>query len=156
MEKQTNPNGKTNKPKREKKKKETVRCFKKKPKRKNKQTQTAKQKRDRSVLKNQHRDILAKKKKKTQNEKQTNPNGKTKKRQIGAYRNDRSSWVSLGRSSWVWVLIGARSYGSVLLWIDAYDRSCGSVLWIGDRSCGSMLVIRAVDQSYGSELGRSV
>ena len=72
------------------------------------------------------------KKKKTQTEKQTNPNGKTKKRQIGAYRNDRSSWV--------WVSIGARSYGSVLLWIDACDRSCGSVIgavigavmmWIG-------------------------
>ena len=53
-----------------------------------------------SSQKNQHRDILAKKKK-TQTEKQTNPNGKTKKRQIGAYRNDRSLWVSLGRSSWV-------------------------------------------------------
>ena len=101
-----------------------------------------------SSQKNQHRDILAKKKK-TQTEKQTNPNGKTKKRQIGAYRNDRSlwvslgrsSWVSLGRSSWAWVLIGARSYGSgscglVLLWIDACDRSCGSMIgvvmmWIG-------------------------
>ena len=155
-------NGKTNKPKRKNKQTQTGKkrrdrsvLKKKKPKWKNKQTQTAKQKRDRYVLKNQHRDILAKKKK-TQTEKQTNPNGKTKKRQIGAYRNDRSSWVSLGRSSWVWVLIGARSYGSVLLWIGAYDRSCGSVLWIGDRSCGSMLVIGAVDQSYGSELGRSV
>ena len=111
-----------------------------------------------SSQKNQHRDILAKKKK-TQTEKQTNPNGKTKKRQIGAYRNDRSlwvslgrsSWVSLGRSSWAWVLIGARSYGSVQLWIGAAmdrclwlelwigDRSCGSVLWIGDRSCGSVI-----------------
>ena len=85
-----------------------------------------------SSQKNQHRDILAKKTKK-------NPNGKTKKRQIGAYR---SSWVSLGRSSLVWILIRARSYGSVLLWID--DQSCGSVLWISDRSCGSMLVIGAV------------
>ena len=26
------------------------------------------------------------------------------------------------------------------------------MLWIGDRSCGSMLVIGAVDRSYGSEL----
>ena len=89
-----------------------------------------------SSQKNQHRDILAKKKKKTQTEKQTNPNGKTKKRQIGAYRNDRSSWVSLGRSSWVWVLIGARSYGSVQLWIGAaVDQCLWSELWIGDRSC---------------------
>ena len=109
-----------------------------------------------SSQKNQHRDILAKKKK-TQTEKQTNPNGKTKKRQIGAYRNDRSlwvslgrsSWVSLGRSSWAWVLIGARSYGSVscglvLLWIDACDWSCGSVIGAADRCCGSM--IGAVDR----------
>ena len=38
-----------------------------------------------SSQKNQHRDILAKKKIKikTQPKKQTNPNGKTKKRQIG-------------------------------------------------------------------------
>ena len=103
MEKQTNPNRKTNKPKREKKK------------------------RDRSVLK-----------------KKKNPNGKTKKRQIGAYRNEWSSWVSLGWSSWVWVLIGARSYGSVLLWIDACDQSCGLVIGAVDRCCG--LVIGAVDR----------
>ena len=85
-----------------------------------------------SSQKNQHRDILAKKKKKTQTKKHTNPTGKTKKRQIGAYRNDRSSWVSLGRSSWVplgrsswvWVLIGARSYGSVQLWIGAAVDRC--------------------------------
>ena len=92
--------------------------------------------------------MLKKKKRDTQ----TNPNGKTKKRQIGAYRNDWSSWVSLGRSSWVWVLIGARSYGSVLLWIDACDRSCGSELWIGAREIGIEMIgarelwIGAVDQ----------
>ena len=109
-----------------------------------------------SSQKNQHGNILAKKKnlflrctqthphRKTNTEiyllkkKKKNPNGKTKKRQIGAYRNDRSSWVSLGRSSWVplgrsswvWVLIGARSYGSVQLWIDACDRNCGSVIGV--------------------------
>ena len=49
-------------------------------------------------------------------------------------------------------LVGMGLNRSSELWIDACDRSCGSVLWIGDRSCGSMLVIGAVDRSYGSEL----
>ena len=149
MEKQTNPNRKTNKPKREKKKRDrSVLKKKKNPNGKtNKPKRQNKKETDRCLKTNTEIYLLKKKK---------NPNGKTKKRQIGAYRNDWSSWVSLGWSLWVWVLIGARSYGSVLLWIDACDRSCGSVLWIGDRSCGSMLVIGAVDRSYGSELGRSV
>ena len=38
----------------------------------------------------------------------------------------------------------------MLLWIDACDRSCGSVIGAVDRCCGS--VIGAVDRSYGSEL----
>ena len=114
MEKQTNPNGKTNKLKRKKKKRQ-IGAKKKNPNGKtNKSKRKNKKETDRCL--NQHRDILAKKKKKIQTEKQTNPNGKTKKRQIGAYRNDRSSWVSLGRSC-------------------DDDQSCGSVIGAVDRSC---------------------
>ena len=67
-----------------------------------------------SIQTNQHRDTLAKKKTQryTNTHTQTDPNGQTTKRQIGAYRNDQSSWVLLDRSSWdspdqsswVWVL----------------------------------------------------
>ena len=68
---------------------------------------------------------LLKKKKKKKIHKhthtQTNPNEKTKNRQIGAYRNDRSSWVSLDRSSWVWVLPD-RSQGDQCLWIGVREN----------------------------------
>ena len=76
-----------------------------------------------SSQKNQHRDILAKKKKgiHKHTHTQTNPNGKTKKRQIGAYPNNRSSWVSLDQSSWVWVLPDW-SQGDRCLWIGAREN----------------------------------
>ena len=117
-----------------------------------------------SSQKNQHRDILAKKKK-TQTEKQTNPNEKTTK-ETDRCLSERSELVGLAwselvglawselvgmgldRSSELW--IGAAMdwccYGSMLVigavdrwsevWIDACDRSCGSVIgavmmWIG-------------------------
>ena len=64
--------------------------------------------------------------------------------------NDRSSWVSLDRSSWVWVLpdrslIKAREIGACL--IGALDRSKGDrCLWIEAREIGACL-IGAVDRS---------
>ena len=55
-------------------------------------------------------------------------------------------------------LIGARQIdacGSVQLWIDAVDQSCGSVMWIGaavDQCFWSELWIRVVDQCLWPEL----
>ena len=105
-----------------------------------------------SSQKNQHRDILAKKKKKK-------PKRKNKQTQTEKQKRDKSVLIGTigARGS---RLVGARGYGSwselgamdqcscgsVLLWINACDQSCGSVigavdrclwseLWIGDRSC---------------------
>ena len=85
---------------------------KKKPKRKNKQTQTAKQKRDRSVLKNQHRDILAKKKKKK-------PKRKNKK-ETDWCLSERSELVGLAWSE----LVGMGLNRSSELWIGAAVDRC--------------------------------
>ena len=99
-----------------------------------------------STQTNLHRDTLAKKKKKTQRDRSLSE-------QSVLDWNDRSSWVSLDRSSWVWVLpdrclwIGVIEIGACL--IGAVDRCLTGT--IGARGYGSCLI-----GACGSKLWRSV